>query len=139
MIDEANTAISDEKKFQKGPMNPEIKDKWLKALRSGEYKQAFAVLKSTDGFCCLGVLCDIYLKEKSQKWQHKPFCPDGFFIEECSASLPHKIMEWSGIESSLAHYIVDRCNPERTTISLSNLNDNGVGFKEIADTIERHF
>ena len=40
-------------------MNPELKAKWLAALRSGEYKQAKSVLNTGDSFCCLGVLCDI--------------------------------------------------------------------------------
>lgn len=37
----------------------ELKDKWLKALRSGEYSQTSCTLKDSDGFCCLGVLCDV--------------------------------------------------------------------------------
>lgn len=40
-------------------MNKELKPKWLKALRSGEYKQSRETLKDDNGFCCLGVLCDL--------------------------------------------------------------------------------
>lgn len=40
-------------------MNQEVKEKWVRALRSGEYKQGGGVLRSGDRFCCLGVLCDI--------------------------------------------------------------------------------
>lgn len=41
-------------------MNPELKQQWVKALRSGEYKQGIGVLRSMDDhFCCLGVLCDV--------------------------------------------------------------------------------
>lgn len=46
-------------------MNTEIKERWLKALRSGKYKQARGVLRKKRkdgsgefGYCCLGVLCD---------------------------------------------------------------------------------
>ena len=36
-------------------MNTDIKTKWLKALRSGEYKQGKQSLRPTeDTFCCLG-------------------------------------------------------------------------------------
>lgn len=35
------------------------KKRWLKALRSGEYKQGVGYLKNGDEFCCLGVLCDL--------------------------------------------------------------------------------
>lgn len=37
-------------------MDAEMKAKWVAALRSGEYKQVRMVLRSEDGFCCLGVL-----------------------------------------------------------------------------------
>src|SRR4051812_25076359 len=44
-------------------MNPEMKTKWLEALRSGKYKQASSRLRRKNEFggsyCCLGVLCDI--------------------------------------------------------------------------------
>lgn len=41
-------------------MNPEIKTKWVAALRSGYYIQGTGVLRSQGNkFCCLGVLCDI--------------------------------------------------------------------------------
>lgn len=37
----------------------ELKDKWLTALRSGEYSQTTGTLRDENGMCCLGVLCDI--------------------------------------------------------------------------------
>lgn len=40
-------------------MSPELKTRWLEALRSGEYKQGRAYLRKDDKFCCLGVLCDL--------------------------------------------------------------------------------
>lgn len=40
-------------------MTPELKAKWIAALRSGEYPQGRKRLKSSDGYCCLGVLCAI--------------------------------------------------------------------------------
>jgi hypothetical protein len=49
-------------------MNPEVKDLWVKALRSGEYSQAEGKLcyaSKEDGsrsFCCLGVLADLGVK-----------------------------------------------------------------------------
>ena len=33
--------------------------KWLAALRSGDYAQTRESLQDTNGFCCLGVACDI--------------------------------------------------------------------------------
>lgn len=45
-------------------MKPEIKAKWIEALRSGKYKQGTGVLRGKDlsgktRHCCLGVLCEI--------------------------------------------------------------------------------
>lgn len=46
------------------PMNPALKTKWLKALRSGKYAQGLGALKKELGdgafnYCCLGVLGDV--------------------------------------------------------------------------------
>lgn len=49
-------------------MKEDIKRRWLKALRSGEYKQSRTYLKSENGFCCLGVLCDILQKDGVTAW-----------------------------------------------------------------------
>lgn len=35
-------------------MNPEVKERWLSALRSGDYSQARGQLKNQLGYCCLG-------------------------------------------------------------------------------------
>jgi hypothetical protein len=40
-------------------MDAKIKRKWLKALRSGKYKQGTGALRSDGSYCCLGVLCDV--------------------------------------------------------------------------------
>lgn len=40
-------------------MDKRLKAKWIKALRSGRYKQADQELKNADGYCCLGVLCTV--------------------------------------------------------------------------------
>jgi hypothetical protein len=40
-------------------MTPEIQAAWVRALRSGEYKQGRGTLKQNDCFCCLGVLCKV--------------------------------------------------------------------------------
>lgn len=47
-------------------MNAELKKKWVRALRSGNYQQGKNNLHVTNGesgeddkFCCLGVLCEV--------------------------------------------------------------------------------
>lgn len=44
-------------------MNKKVKEKWVKALKSGRYKQTYSQLKDNTGYCCLGVYC------KVRKWK----------------------------------------------------------------------
>jgi hypothetical protein len=43
-------------------MNPEVKSMWVEALRSNDYLQGRGALNRNGLFCCLGVLCDVALK-----------------------------------------------------------------------------
>jgi len=40
-------------------VNKQLKAEWVKALRSGEYKQGRLRLQRGDSYCCLGVLCEV--------------------------------------------------------------------------------
>ena len=62
-------------KFKK--LNKEAKEKWLQALRSGDYKQGTGDLQSGGCFCCLGVLEKV-IKGKVKKHQSAswPSCGD---------------------------------------------------------------
>jgi len=40
-------------------MNAHIKDMWVEALRSGNYRQGQRWLCADDAYCCLGVLCEV--------------------------------------------------------------------------------
>jgi len=110
-------------------MNPQIKQKWVSALRSGEYQQTQRYLRKEDGFCCLGVLCDLYGKENNVEWQHNEV--DGYFYGNHFSILPSSVVEWSGIADS---------NPyvNGGTDTLGGLNDRGSTFEQIADVIEEH-
>ena len=75
-------------------MIPEIKEKWVRALRSGEYKQAEQSLRreitpGTMGYCCLGVLTDLYCKAT------KTEIPDF----DRMAFLPREVVEWADLDS----------------------------------------
>lgn len=116
-------------------MNPEIKAKWVAALRSGEYKQGRDSLRKGDGFCCLGVLCDLYDSEhSSDSWQIDPagdWMHVGEFGVPCRA-----VLSWAGLESA---------NPKVTINKLTDgvaVHNDGTPefaprtFSEIADAIE---
>jgi hypothetical protein len=51
-----------------GNMNAELKQKWVAALRSGDYRQTDGAYyaPSTDGYCCLGVLTCVALGIKAR-------------------------------------------------------------------------
>lgn len=40
-------------------MDPEVKARWIEALRSGKYKQGKGALRTGECNCCLGVLAEI--------------------------------------------------------------------------------
>ena len=108
-------------------MNPQIKQKWVSALRSGDYQQTKGRLRKEDKFCCLGVLCDLYIKENQLEWE---LVNNGNYYEfqYKVADLPPSVVGWSGIPS---HNLMDIS--ERT---FAELNDSGSTFNEIADVIE---
>lgn len=111
-------------------MKPEIKAMWVEALRSGKYPQTQQTLKNSEGFCCLGVLCDLASEEKIGEWVYRSDGP-GYFAFVCrsdtrSGTPPQDVMEW--------------CDQFRfcQKVDLIELNDNGTPFSEIADLIEKH-
>lgn len=126
-------------------MNKEIKEKWVAALRSGEYKQGTGCLHDTnDSYCCLGVLCDLASKEKVGKWErsHKDTYKYKFVCDDhdyCDGILPEGVSDWAGL---MTH------NPSINGALLSNYNDGKIGlvhiedrifnFNEIAELIEKN-
>lgn len=127
-------------------MKKEIKEKWVKALRSGKYKQATCSLHvKGGGYCCLGVLTDLYLKDKgiSDGWSKDvdgksclvKLSKKGWY--QLESYLPKKVYDWAGIEG------VNRPDPVVDGNSLSVLNDGNSEtkkrtFKQIATLIEKH-
>lgn len=92
-------------------MDKKIKDKWIKALRSGRYKQIQGRLHDNGAYCCLGVLCRV------QKIPLAKF--DGLSIpdEKHQAGLSAKFIN-----------------------TLVRMNDNKLkSFEQIANHIERYY
>lgn len=106
---------------------------WTEALRSGEYHQGKNYLhqKSARGdeFCCLGVACDIAVKNGVELDIDTTYHIVRY--DKYSAALPTAVAEWLGVQTSFGDFYN---NGEYG--SLTNLNDHGVKFAEIADTIE---
>jgi len=125
-------------------MKPEIKKRWVAALRSGNYKQGTDVLRSNDKFCCLGVLCDLHAKETNTDWE-----PVSSILERHSkyldnvSFLPIAVADWAGLQNSSPDVAVSDKFKEITdtktfdTTSLVSLNDKQIPFNTIADLIEQ--
>ena len=104
-------------------MDKKIKKKWLKALRSGEYKQSLTALKFKNTFCCLGVLCDLHSKETGNKWNA------GHYLEH-DGVLPIEVVDWATLPDG------DPDIKSNNGVTLSDANDRGQSFKQIANIIE---
>jgi hypothetical protein len=116
-------------------IDPEVKQKWLEALRSGKYKQGRYGLRHTvdntdlngekyDAFCCLGVLCDVV---QSNAWTPKKDAPAYWLHNnESSTTVGYDIRDSIGLASAAIDNLI-------------HLNDSfKKDFKEIADWIEEN-
>lgn len=114
-------------------MNPTVKQKWVEALRSGDYQQTEKVLKHGNCFCVLGVLCGLYRIEKGIKgWGD----PDYFFVgdEHEVDILPKAVVDWAGLDSQTGPML--SINHSRL-LQITVFNDDmSLTFEELADAIE---
>lgn len=116
-----------------------LRERWIAALRSGQYIQGRHQLRKNDTFCCLGVLCDLYDKsgwrlssypsEKVQ-WRNDEMgfsrhaAYDGGTGLYGSDLPPPALLRLVGISRENANALI-------------RANDNlKLSFKEIADIIE---
>lgn len=112
------------------------------ALRSGKYKQASGVLRSGDGYCCLGVACDIYRKHaRKGKWVKARGGADYEFVIKGrdtelveGAYLPIPVMRWFGFADEKGTFD----GVDLDIKDLTELNDEGESFKKIASVITKH-
>lgn len=140
-------------------MERTLKEKWIAALRSGDYEQASGVLQKlepesgdTVGFCCLGVLVDIACPERWTRKQyvrrlnnekkihhHAGVRARAYdFVHECyseneqveEGELPMEIQELLGLTST-------QCKTLMTLNDGTNTQDPQ-SFAEIANYIEEH-
>lgn len=114
--------------------NKENIRKWVNALRSGEYKQTTGLLHNDYGYCCLGVLCDVSIKNGLDVECYSTVNDSD---EPCIAygdswsQLPEEVVDWAGLEQP---------NPMLVEDDAVSLNDDmGYDFNQIADLIEKKY
>lgn len=111
-------------------MKKELKERWITALRSGDYVQTHDCLQDQHGWCCLGVLCNIV---------------DGTQWVEPDESYEGSVQEYdydfgSVVVSDMppSGWLENLGLPYDVARNLADQNDNGVQFVEIAKYIEEN-
>ena len=137
-------------------MKIDIAKQWVDALKSGTYQQGQGKLHATDikgecMYCCLGVLCDLYMQQNPdeldvkvvtrksdafpQHFQMLSIGDDSITVyDNDSLVLPLRVREWSGMHDALGRYR----NEHGIEDSLAELNDHGMSFALLADVIDKH-
>lgn len=103
----------------------EVFDIWLTALRSGKYQQTQHRLKRDNSFCCLGVLCDLAVKDGGRPWSS----PEQLYVIASitpSEGLPPA--EISRFMFGDEHWVISNF--------IAETNDSGLNFEEMANLIE---
>lgn len=127
-------------------MHEYVKNKWVEALRSGKYRKGRGVLtevkkNGTKNYCCLGVLCELYMEENNLPIRIGPQVSARsrdrmiVYYNEYDKFLPYEVRKWAGMESRLGE---SNCG----SVSLWKLNDDPRSkrsFKRMADIIEKNW
>lgn len=119
-------------------MDSELKQKWVDALRSGDYEQGQEQLQTPDGkYCCLGVLCDIVNPDKwnSYGYEFSYNDIDGKEVFFTESSEPNtSFYRDVGLDRDLADKLI--CYNDGAKSSIYNPTRKQLSFTEIADIIE---
>jgi hypothetical protein len=111
-------------------MDAELKQKWIAALRSGKYPQGTGYLQTADGFCCLGVLCDVAGLKRSASKKSKGDFSSFIFYEFPNGKTDGFCLDKDFMYSiGLDFYTMNR---------LADMNDDGSSFDFIAGYIEKN-
>lgn len=129
---------------------PAVKERLLAELRSGNWRQAQSCLRDADGgYCCLGVLCDIIDPrawesyeggdDENEEWEHAgdKEVPTFNVLDNC-------LTQWSR-EQFDRNFLLPF--PRKSTLweheiyaaSLTDCNDSGFTFPQIADLIQSFY
>lgn len=134
-------------------MDTEIRDKWMAALRSGEYRQGTGALRNsqTGRYCCLGVLCEIAVKEGViPPSSVEPDDSSTRSFDGAAAMLPMSVIKWAGMryegetrppdDSNLDDFEGSGRYGDGRGDTLVEANDSSrMDFEQIADLIQDEF
>lgn len=107
---------------------------WIEALRTGPYSQTVGSLQDADGFCCLGVACEIALMDgiPLQVGRYENFCaPEDEYqvsYNDETEFLPSEVCKWLDISTDHNEHSIQH--------TLTCMNDSGDSFYKIANYLE---
>lgn len=125
-------------------MNTRVKRLWTAALRSGEYEQGTSGLRVENAHCCLGVLCEVAVREGVIERFGPNVAGDYSYGtgrqigDSRTADLPREVVRWAGLKEADPIIKPEVLDNGQTCGSLIVLNDVGKApFSTIADVIDR--
>lgn len=117
-------------------MNPEVKAKWLAALRDPEARQTDGALKTDEGNCCLGVLSDVAVADGIISPPVRGEMTEEWSYEGHAAFPPKAVIEWAGLPEQNPVVVGETdFGPRRDGLSAFN-DEYGYDFAAIANLIE---
>ena len=116
-------------------MRKEIAEKWVAALRSGEYKQTSGILANHNRteHCCLGVLCELAIKAGVEMKIEREVGTSCTRFDGEGSHLPDCVQDWADTYGEVA------VAARQSLTELINMNDGGRPFTDIAEAIEEHW
>lgn len=125
-------------KGQKAYVTKFVRD-WIRALRSGSYEQGSSFLKRDGRYCCLGVACEVAGLAEKEAASNKLVDTEpitttaderiavfSFFGHDSDTHLPIPLREMIDMDGAFQSRLTER-------------NDEGSSFEEIADLIEQYY
>lgn len=100
----------------------EFKVKWLKALRSGKYQQTKHTLHDGNGYCCLGVACNI-AHPRLELGLNQVIDTENFKVSQIK---------------NVPDILIGNAEKNKLVGKLAGMNDGGKNFATIANWIERY-
>jgi hypothetical protein len=110
-------------------MHQDVKQHWLVALRSDEFRPGTGALRPDEhSYCPLGILCELHRRVVGGRWERTDA---GYCYLGKRGIPPQEVMEWAG----LLRYPYVSFNGERA--SISQIHDRlSIDYREIANLIE---
>jgi hypothetical protein len=120
--------------------------------KSNKYEQGSEKLRGANGYCCLGVLCDLYAQEHDTQWEFRGYGEHGdetnpqpmdyWYFEDRSEYLPESVMDWAGLKTPNPNVRIDVEDNEDEDNwyyqdEIANVNDSGYSFNQIAEVIQQ--